>query len=141
MTPSLEDLIEKYWNSKPKKKVTGEGIVVSLTKKDLDTLIEQVYHARTEEVKKIVEGKLEEWAAVEHERWSKWQAYLHSKCFASPEYFGALIIPADLIARWQRQINTPYAELSEAEKESDREQVRPYLTDLIAALSPKVSNK
>ena len=29
--------------------------------------------------------------------------------------------------RWERQIATTYAELSEKEKESDREQVRPYL--------------
>lgn len=29
--------------------------------------------------------------------------------------------------RWERQIATSYAELSEEEKEKDREQVRPYL--------------
>jgi hypothetical protein len=31
-------------------------------------------------------------------------------------------IPVDKIRHWHRQMNTPYSELSEYEKESDREQ-------------------
>ncbi|MFC8731183.1 hypothetical protein ACFT5B_01820 [Luteimicrobium sp. NPDC057192] len=37
------------------------------------------------------------------------------------------MIPADLATRWAAQVETPYAELSEQEKDSDREQVRQYL--------------
>jgi hypothetical protein len=51
---------------------------------------------------------LEELAALEHEQWSHWTRYLLDNL--SPEN----------IARWQRQIETPYRELSEEEKEKDR---------------------
>ena len=37
---------------------------------------------------------------------------------------GRLAIPADLVARWEKQIMTPYEQLSEQEKDSDREQVQ-----------------
>jgi len=65
---------------------------------------------------------LEEMAALEHIRWSKWQKYLHSVCTRNDD--GSLIIPSDKIKRWERQIATPYEELSEAEKESDRIEAR-----------------
>lgn len=48
---------------------------------------------------------------------------------------GSLIIPGDLAARWSAQIVTPYADLSEAEKESDREQVRRYLPLIVEAVT------
>ncbi len=40
-TPKTEaaESKDKYWNLKPKKKITGEGIVVSLTEKEIDNLI------------------------------------------------------------------------------------------------------
>ena len=66
-------------------------------------------------------------ADIEHQRWADWQKYLHSLCFKLEEYRGALIIPADLVERWERQIATPYADLSESEKQSDRDQVERYL--------------
>jgi hypothetical protein len=47
---------------------------------------------------------------------------------------GSLSIPADLVDRWARQIATAFEDLSEAEKESDREQVRRYLPAIISAL-------
>lgn len=68
---------------------------------------------------------IEELADVEHERWSHWQRYLHSKCERAHD--GSLVIPAHLVDRWESQMNTPYSALSEEEKESDREQVRRYL--------------
>jgi len=92
-------------------------------------------HHLIQTIRKEVEGKMEDWADKEHERWSKWQEYLHSQCFRSSEFTGALIIPADLVARWERQIITPYTELSEKEKESDREQVRPYIKDILTLLT------
>lgn len=68
---------------------------------------------------------LEELAAAEHERWSHWQRYLHKQCFQSPD--GSLTIPADHARRWSIQMSRPYSELSDEERESDREQVRRYL--------------
>lgn len=64
-------------------------------------------------------------AAIEHERWAHWQAYVHSQ--GTREADGSLVLPAALVARWERQIVTPYASLSESEKNSDRKQVLRYL--------------
>jgi hypothetical protein len=64
-------------------------------------------------------------AAVEHERWSHWQRYLHDQCAHAED--GSLIIPRELAERWTRQATTDYIDLSETEKSSDREQVREYL--------------
>lgn len=71
---------------------------------------------------------LERLAAVEHERWAHWQEYLHSQCEQMAD--GSLAIPSNLVAKWERQIATPYSELSEKEKQSDRDQVALYLTEL-----------
>lgn len=68
---------------------------------------------------------VEQLACIEHERWAHWQQYVHDKSEKLPD--GSLRIPADLVQRWDRQIKTPYDQLSEDEKESDREQVRRYL--------------
>jgi hypothetical protein len=72
-----------------------------------------------------LESLMEKLADVEHERWSHWQRYMHSKCQRASD--GSLVIPAHLVDRWESQMNTPYSALSEQEKESDREQVRRYL--------------
>jgi hypothetical protein len=72
-----------------------------------------------------LENLMEKLADVEHERWSHWQRYVHSKCERTTD--GSLVIPAHLVDRWESQMNTPYSALSEQEKESDREQVRRYL--------------
>ena len=66
----------------------------------------------------------EKLAAIEHERWSDWQKYMHSR--GTVQRTGSLLIPAQLIRQWERQIATPYADLSETEKESDRDQVSRY---------------
>lgn len=77
---------------------------------------------------------LETIAAVEHQRWAHWQQYLHDQCTAGED--GSLIIPAQLVMKWKHQIEAPYTELSDEEKESDREQAREY----IAALRRVVEN-
>jgi hypothetical protein len=76
---------------------------------------------------------LEELAAIEHERWSHWQRYLHSKGTMQPD--GSLLLPPDLVRRWEGQFDTPYSQLSEKEKDSDRDQVRKYLPTVVKALT------
>jgi hypothetical protein len=66
----------------------------------------------------------EQLAAIEHERWADWQRYMHSLCTRNDD--GTLTIPAQSVENWERQIATPYADLSEREKDSDREQVDRY---------------
>lgn len=88
---------------------------------------------RGEEIKQRLEGILECLAAIEHERWSYWQKYMHSKCTQGND--GSLIIPANLARRWTHQSVTSYADLSDEEKESDREQVRKYLPVIERAFS------
>ena len=68
---------------------------------------------------------IEAGANLEHERWSGWQKYLHSLCTANDD--GSLTISPERVKHWQRQIDTPYSELSEREKEYDRKEVRKYL--------------
>ena len=79
---------------------------------------------------------IEALAAQEHESWAKWTSYMLDRLEAEK---AGDIDPADMedydledefidglpcVKRWRRQINTPYADLSEREKESDREVVR-----------------
>jgi hypothetical protein len=61
---------------------------------------------------------IEKLAELEHEQWAHWTRHLLDNL--TPEH----------IARWRRQAATPYAELSEAEKEKDREWARRVLACL-----------
>lgn len=59
--------------------------------------------------------ELEALAALEHEQWAHWTQYMLDNL--TPEN----------VARWRRQIETSYADLSEREKESDRAWARKVL--------------
>ena len=72
-------------------------------------------------------------AAAEHERWARWQRYLQGRCVRQPD--GGLLIPADLVERWERQMETPYLELPEEERKSDRELVERLLPEIEAILA------
>lgn len=61
-------------------------------------------------------------ADFEHDRWSRWQKYLFSKCIVNSD--GTLTIPKGLVNRWTRQMNTNYKNLPEEEKNSDRREAR-----------------
>ena len=61
----------------------------------------------------------EELAALQHEIWSHWMKYMFSQCLHT---VGGMLIPGDKVERWVRQMNTKYSELTEKEKESDRDQ-------------------
>lgn len=57
-------------------------------------------------------------AEYAHAAWSGWMKYLFEKC--DNRGGDTLVIPAWAVERWQRQANTPYGDLPESEKESDR---------------------
>ena len=77
----------------------------------------------------------EKLAALCHEQWSGWMKYLFEKCEPcvddGDEETGEQAIPCWAVERWKRQANTPYAALSDAEKDSDRKEA-----DRILALLP-----
>ncbi|WP_416637557.1 hypothetical protein [Pseudomonas sp. OHS18] len=72
-----------------------------------------------------LEALKEQLAAIEHARWSHWQKYMHKKCIRNSD--GSLTIPKELVVKWDNQSRTVYADLTEKEKQSDREQVDKYL--------------
>lgn len=74
---------------------------------------------------------MEKLAEIEHQRWSDWQRYVHSN-LKYCEYqkngktYSAYFLDPSFFERWEKQIDQSYLELSEEEKEKDREQVRRY---------------
>ena len=60
-----------------------------------------------------------------HEQWSGWMKYLFSKCKKNED--GTVTIPKDLVERWERQVATPYAELSKGEQDSDRKEADKFM--------------
>ena len=57
----------------------------------------------------MIKSKLEALAELEHIQWAHWTRYMLAN------------LTSENIERWQRQIATPYDQLSEKEKDSDRE--------------------
>lgn len=62
----------------------------------------------------------EKLASYSHNAWSGWMRYMFSKCRTTPQ--GEIIIPAPLVERWTRQLNTDYDDLPEHERPSDRDE-------------------
>lgn len=80
---------------------------------------------------------IEQLADKEHASWARWMDYLFSKCsFASD---GAAMIPSELAARWNRQMCTLYADISEQEKQSDRDEVAHILPIIYEYASSRVT--
>jgi hypothetical protein len=57
-----------------------------------------------------------------HSAWSGWMRYMFDKSTRNAD--GSVTIPPELVTRWGRQMNTPYADLPEGEKESDRKEAQ-----------------
>lgn len=66
----------------------------------------------------------EEFANLCHEQWAGWMKYLFSKTSVKGE---DVVIPAEFVERWYRQMNTPYTNLSESEQNSDRNEADKFL--------------
>ena len=79
-----------------------------------------------------IQKYIEDLSDYEHESWADWQSYLFSRCTENAD--GSMTIPKELVERWQRQIATPYNQLSETEKQSDRDQIekaKPILVKMV----------
>ena len=81
-------------------------------------LAESERYRNTRNSEKMLRESLADYA---HEAWSGWMKYLYTKCSAIADD-GAILIPASLVERWERQMNTSYSDLPENEKESDRKE-------------------
>ena len=62
----------------------------------------------------------EELAAYAHEAWSGWMKYMFSKCKKQDD--GTIVVPSDLVERWEFQMKTSYADLPDDMKPSDRDE-------------------
>lgn len=72
---------------------------------------------------------LEFHAERQHQIWGHWMEYQFSLCQEQTD--GSLVIPAEKVERWKRQLATSYDELSETERESDRQVVREHLHEVL----------
>ena len=86
------------------------------------------------------EGLRERLAALEYDRWVRWQRFLHTQCIRNDD--GSLTIPADKVQSWERQTAIAYAQLSEYAKDVGREEadntlavLAGYFADLATAKS------
>jgi hypothetical protein len=88
---------------------------MGVSQPDLATTIIHLVDARLGAILAEAPGEqagLEACASEEHKRWARW--YFWQRDHSTPEN----------IERWNRQAVTPYADLSESEKESDRNEAR-----------------
>jgi hypothetical protein len=67
------------------------------------------------------EELIEQLADKEHASWARWMRYVFDLGKTNED--GSFTIPAASASRWLRQANTDYKELSEQEKQSDRNEV------------------
>lgn len=77
------------------------------------------------------EDLIEELASIQHNIWSHWMKYLLAQTTKNvhvnkinPDGY---IIPLEKVEKWSRQMTTKYEELSEQEKQSDRDQVMKFI--------------
>lgn len=83
---------------------------------------------------------IEALADKEHASWARWMDYLFTKFDMADD--GSITLPAGYVVALQRQIDTPYAELSEQEKQYDREevaQILPIIQQYAAAMKGAAS--
>lgn len=73
-------------------------------------------------------SKREALADIQHDIWAHWMQWVFKICPENED--GAVTIPAELVNRWRRQIETTYTDLTEKEKDSDREQADKVLSVL-----------
>ena len=71
-------------------------------------------------------GVRTQFADIAHESWAGWMTFLFNVSVMRDD--GCVVIPAGRVARWQKQIRTPYNSLSEDEQASDLIEADKYLS-------------
>lgn len=84
------------------------------------------YDYACREMKTKKETLREKLAELAHDQWAGWMEYLFSKGTFNED--GTWTMPVWAVERWKRQAETPYSDLSEAEKNSDRNEADKFLT-------------
>lgn len=81
----------------------------------------------------------------EHHIWSQWMKHLFKICRERMKdedgpipTSGAIIIPKDLVERWERQIETDYYKLSDEERCSDKRIVEEYHQTIMELLNGEI---
>jgi hypothetical protein len=72
----------------------------------------------------------EQMASETHNVWSSWMKYMFSKGETNPD--GTWTMPHWAVNRWSRQLSTPYTELDEQEKQSDRDVIIEHYHSVLA---------
>jgi len=98
----------------------AENIIDQWLNEDKKTEKEKHTPASKSELSELLAEKRELLADYAHEAWSGWMAYLYRKSTINKD--GTMIIPKWAVDRWTMLINTPYKELPEEMKKSDREE-------------------
>jgi len=103
-----------------------------------DELKKQLAEARAEierlKAPAMIADMREKMAALCHDQWAGWMEYLFLK---SKQVDGRVIIPAWAVDRWRRQVATRYSDLSEDEKNSDRNEADRFLSLFNAEIERK----
>lgn len=73
----------------------------------------------------IINKLREKLADLVHKQWSGWMKYLFMKGTHNKD--GTWTMPKWAVDRWARQMNTPYQELPEEEKDTDRGEADKFL--------------
>ena len=102
--------------------IAGERRYVTNRQKlaDIRAAADALDAERTQATPITQEALREALADYAHRAWSGWMEYMFSKGESGAD--GSWIMPAWAVERWRRQVATPYAELSEQEKMSDRKE-------------------
>ena len=69
-------------------------------------------------------------AEYAHNAWAGWMIYLFIESTINPD--GTVTIPKWAVDRWTRQAATPYIDLPEKEKESDRKEADEMIAIVVA---------
>jgi len=64
-------------------------------------------------------------ADLVHKQWSSWMKYLFEKGTFNED--GTWTMPGWAVTRWTRQMETPFSDLPEIEKDTDRKEADRYL--------------